>query len=144
MSYISNTWGSAEICVFSKFLRQSGSLLFRNFTISINPKSLKNGLHKKKGYLVFFATSLLPMPTDRDVWPYCAVVKDSFWAVVGKQNLGAVVPHEGDGEAYQIPFEDDNEGDGIFINPQSSLRMRVDKVEVAWSDIRYESKSWSC
>lgn len=36
--------------------------------------------------------------------------------VVGEQNLVNVVPYEGDGEAYQTPFGNNDDGDGICIN----------------------------
>lgn len=57
------------------------------------------------------------MPTDQDMWPHCAVANDSYWAAVCEQILGTAVPYEGDAEAYQTAFGDNDEGDGIFINP---------------------------
>lgn len=63
------------------------------------------------------------IPTDPNVWPFCEVVKDSFCVVIGNQDLGDVVPYEGDGEPYQILFEDNNGGDEVFINQRSLLRI---------------------
>lgn len=68
----------------------------------------------------------MPMPTDQDVWPHCHVVKGSFWAAVGEQNLEVVAPWR------------QQEGDGI--NPRSMLRMRLEKAEAAWSGIFFQSK----
>lgn len=98
---------------------------------------------QNKGYLVYPCTSLLPMPTDQDVWPHCAVAKDSFWTVGGEQKLGSTILYEGDGEAYQTPFGDNDEGKSIFINPQTLLEMQVEKAEAAWSTIHFASKSQS-
>lgn len=55
------------------------------------------------------------MPTNQDAWPYYEVVNDSIWSIVSKLTLGAASPSEGDEEAYQTLFRDNNEGDNIFI-----------------------------
>lgn len=77
------------------------------------------------------------------MWPLCDVVKDSLWVVVVEQNRAAAVTHEGDGEAFQTSFSNNNGGDGIFINPWSLLRMRAEKPEAAWLTICFESTSQS-
>lgn len=38
---------------------------------------------------------------------------------------------------------DDKEGEDIFINPRSILRMRLERVEVSWTKLRFETKSQS-
>lgn len=98
---------------------------------------------KRSGYLTYQGTTKLPMPTDRDAWAHCEVVKDLFWSTVSKQTLRTVAPSERDKEAYRTFSEDNNDGDDIFISPRSLLRMRVEKTEPAYSAICFESKSQS-
>lgn len=44
---------------------------------------------------------------------------------------------------YQTLFGDHPEGEGIIVDPRSILRMRIEKVEVPWSDLRFETKAQS-
>lgn len=85
----------------------------------------------------------MSMPTDRDTWPKCTVVDYSFWHVVNELSLGATAPFEIIGqdeeEVYPTLFED-NEGEGVLINPWSIMRMRMQKAETTWTEIRFESK----
>lgn len=41
----------------------------------------------------------------------------------------------------QTPFMDQKEGDGIFINFSSLLRMKIEKAELSWMELRFETKS---
>lgn len=45
------------------------------------------------------------------------------------------------GRCLQTLFENDREGEGVFINPQSILTMHMEKAEDAWSELRSESKA---
>lgn len=58
-----------------------------------------------------------------------------------EQNLKAAVSFEGWGSLSDTFFGDNNKGDGIFINPRSSLRMQVEKAEAACLSICFQSKS---
>lgn len=42
--------------------------------------------------------------------------------------------------AYKSPFMDQKEGKGIFINFMSILRMRIDRAEVPWTELRLKTK----
>lgn len=44
---------------------------------------------------------------------------------------------------YKTPFMDHKKAKGIFINPKSTLRMRIERVEVAWTELRFKTKSHS-
>lgn len=39
--------------------------------------------------------------------------------------------------SYKAIFEDHGCGDGAVLNPRSILRMRVEKKEAAWSELRF-------
>lgn len=41
------------------------------------------------------------------------------------------------------PFIDHKEGEGIYINPRSILRMRIERVKVPWTELMFETKSQS-
>lgn len=43
-------------------------------------------------------------------------------------------------DVYQSLFEDNNEGEGVFINPCSILRMCVQKAKAAWTGILFVTK----
>lgn len=62
----------------------------------------------------------------------CLVVKDTFWAMADEMPLGAL-----------IQFESADEEDHYVdqMNPPSMIRMRIEKVEVLWSNLRFESKT---
>lgn len=36
---------------------------------------------------------------------------------------------------FKTPIIDHKEGEGIFINPKSMLRMRIEKAEVPWVEL---------
>lgn len=79
------------------------------------------------------------MPTDRDAWHNCAMVKDSFWSMLNELLLESV---EADAEeVYQTLSEDNNDGEGMLINPSFIWTMRVEKAEAACAKILFESKS---
>lgn len=99
---------------------------------------LENDLYLEERLPCSPRTSVLLMPIDQDVWPHCTVVKDSLWATISDLNLGNIGPPEEDEVAYHTPFGDNKEGGSIFISPRSSLRMRVEKADAAWSAIRFD------
>lgn len=75
----------------------------------------------------------------RDILPKCLVVKDQFWITV-EERMEAQLPFgqssDSSGENissdHMTPFMDHKVGEGIFINPRSTLRMTIEKVEVPW------------
>lgn len=44
---------------------------------------------KKIGFFTYSGNNKVTMPTDRDTWSGCAVVKDSLWSMVTELSLGA-------------------------------------------------------
>lgn len=79
----------------------------------------------------------MPAPTDPNVWPFCNVGRTwrtGSWYCCSSRR---------DDEPYQILFRDKNGGDCVLINPQSLLRMGVEKAEAACLVICFESKSGS-
>lgn len=49
--------------------------------------------------------------------------------------LGEAIPRN-----HQVPFLDHKDGEGMLNHPRSILRMRVEKGEVCWSDVDFESE----
>lgn len=70
---------------------------------------------QQKGYLTYRGISLVLKPSDPNLWSFCDVVKDSLWAAVAEQGLGTVFSHEGDEEAHQTAFGDNNVGNGVLL-----------------------------
>lgn len=45
---------------------------------------------------------------------------------------------EGDEDnVYHTLFGDHREGNGVFTNPRSTLRMHIEKVEATWSELLF-------
>lgn len=69
-----------------------------------------------------------------------AALRCSERPILKNQEIRAAIPYKGDKKPYQTPFEDKQGGDGVFIDPQSLLRMWVEKAEAAWSAIRFKAR----
>lgn len=67
-----------------------------------------DSFQKKGRYLTYQGTIKVSMHTVQNEWPR---VKDFFRSIVGEVIIGATAPFEGDEEAYQTLFGDNNEGD---------------------------------
>lgn len=71
--------------------------------------------------------------------------EDHFWMAVDKLPMSAPPPFrstdEEDNHHYLALFDDHLKGDahGILINPRSIPRMRVEKGELLYADLRFES-----
>lgn len=46
-----------------------------------------------------------------------------------------------DYHSYMTPFLDHKVDECIFLNGRSSLRMRLERTEVPWTELRFESNS---
>lgn len=44
---------------------------------------------------------------------------------------------------YAAPFLDHKEDLGIFMNPMSILRIKMDRAKVPWTELRFETRSQS-
>lgn len=44
---------------------------------------------------------------------------------------------------HKTPFIDNKEGDGTFIHPRLILRMRIEREEIWYTELRFESESQS-
>lgn len=82
---------------------------------------MASSIKKKTGLLTYPGTNVMYMPTGRDMWPRCPLVKDLFCAMAIVMSLDATPPLESTEEdkdqAYQTLFGDHREGEGIVINP---------------------------
>lgn len=75
----------------------------------------------------------MPMLTNQDTWLKCVLVKDSFglwltnypWRPLPLESVGG-----DEEEAYQTLFEDNNDDEGMLINPKFILRMRMEKLRL--------------
>lgn len=96
-------------------------------------------VQSKTSLLTYTGTNKVLMPNEWDVWPMHAVVKSFFRSVVNELPLGAVASFESaerdEEDAYQNLFKGNNEGEGVFINPLSILRMPIEKAEAVWTEI---------
>lgn len=63
----------------------------------------------KKSALTYLGSSHLPLPTSRDVWPECLIIKDSFWEKADKTPTD-VVP------SFEHMEEDDGKEVYIYEN----------------------------
>lgn len=72
-------------------------------------------------------------------------MKEHFWEAAKKLPLSAPPPFESTNEEgnhiYLNLFDDHPKVDGILITPSSILRMRVEKGELPWADLRFKSKT---
>lgn len=48
-----------------------------------------------------------------------------------------------DSYKYVTPFLDHEEGNDIFVNSRSILRIRIESTKVPWTELRFEKKSQS-
>lgn len=105
----------------------------------------------KKKIITYPNLKAYPMATSRHIWSECVVVKDLFWKLANDNQTEAQIPLEQSSHSYgesatpeyKTLFMDHKEGEGIFVNPRSILRMRRERVEVAWTELRLETKSQS-
>lgn len=89
--------------------------------------------------------NLYPMTIDRHLQPQSVVVKDNFWVMVEENRTQAQVSFEQSSDSSsesafskcKTPFMDQQEGEGILINPRSILRIRLERVEVHWTEVRF-------
>lgn len=89
----------------------------------------------EKQLLTYPGSKALSVATCRDTWQ-CPVVKDQFWKIADKDRMEAQPPFvqsfDSLGEKFsspdRTPFMDHKEGKGIFINPRSILRMRIERA----------------
>lgn len=49
---------------------------------------------KRTGFLTYPDTKIVTLPTDRDMWPGCLVVKALFWAIDNALSLDAAASSE--------------------------------------------------
>lgn len=86
-----------------------------------------------------------PMATSGHVWPECAVMKERFWKMVNHSQTEQSSDFSGESTTleYKTPFMDKKKGEGIFVNSRSILRMRIERAEVAWTKLLFETKSQS-
>lgn len=76
-------------------------------------------------------------------------MKDKFWKIADEDRTEAQPPFKQSSDssrknissAQRTPFMDHKEGDGIFINPRSILRMRIEMAEVPWTELKFKTKS---
>lgn len=75
------------------------------------------------------------------------VVKGYYWAKIEENRTAAPFEHlsssseESASLEYNTPFMDHKEGEGIMIIPGWILRMRVERAELCWSNMKFEAKS---
>lgn len=74
-------------------------------------------------------------------------MKHHFLKVEDKLSLSAPRPikraNEEDNHHYLMPFDDHPEEDGILTNPRSIMKMRVEKGELPWADLRIQIQNLS-
>lgn len=82
--------------------------------------------------LTWLGTSILPLPTSKDVWHLSQIAKDTFWAMVYLMVVVFVITfesfEEGKVHVYQtlfVPW-----GSGIVVDPRSILRIRIERAKV--------------
>lgn len=91
-------------------------------------------------------TNDVPFPPAEISWPLYPFVKDNFWERVRQAPVEAEVPFESRGSAgvvqsFQTLYRDHSEGHGVTIPPRSVLRMRMERSELPFSLMRFESKA---
>lgn len=60
-------------------------------------------IQKKTGFLTYPRTNRVPMPTERDTWHECTIVKDSFYALVNALPLDVASPIESvEGDKHDV------------------------------------------
>lgn len=96
--------------------------------------------------LTLLGTNDVPFPPAEIGWPLHPFVRDNFWERVGQHPVEAGVPFEdrdsaGGAQNFQTLFRDHPEGHGVTIPPRSILRMRVERFELPFSLMRFESKA---
>lgn len=80
-----------------------------------------------------------PMATSRHIRPECTVMKDLLWKMENDNQIEPQFPFEQSSDSfggrifpdYKTPLMDHNEGEGIFVNLNSILKMRIERAEVA-------------
>lgn len=88
---------------------------------------------------------MVPMPELRDRWLLIKILLDSFFdrEPVGGGELAVRANKDDDAPLsqllHQTVFFGHNQRNGVTISPRSILRMRIQRNEVAWTDIRFES-----
>lgn len=90
-------------------------------------------------------TDEIPLPPPEISWPEHPVVKDHFWEKVRTGPIRAEAPAEGGSseggvQSFQTLFRDNEDGHGVTIPPRSVVRMRVERPEMPFGFVRFESK----
>lgn len=70
--------------------------------------------------------------------------KDSFWAMANELSFDVATLFESVNEeqphVYQTQLDDDPREDSI-VNPQSTMRMRIERTEVLWENLQFKLKA---
>lgn len=90
----------------------------------------------------------VPMVIERRFSFENFVVKEQFCAKVEKNATEADILFEqsscssdqSDIPTYKTPFMDHKKGEGILISPSSILRVRVERADIWWTDVKFEAR----
>lgn len=128
---------------------------YQNFKTSFNPcftdlcTRFRSYQSQKEAFNVSNSKAY-PIATNRHVWLECTMVKDRFWKM-GNENQTVA----------RISFEQSSNSSGesttsdtwfpswitrkvnVSLNPRLITRMRLERAEVAWTELRFEGKSQS-
>lgn len=87
----------------------------------------------------------LSVVSAKESWGLCLIANDQFKEAVVRLTLSAPPPLESTDEEQHhhcLPLFDDHPREyGILINPWPILRMRIEKIDLPWADLRDESKT---
>lgn len=120
---------------------------FRNFFLFLN------GSQERSTILTVHSSNAIPVPIERHTWSAHPIVKDYFWDRVPKDLVEAGYPFKYksadsftsgvplNNQSFQTLLHDSENGEGELIPPKSVLRMRIEREEVQFYNIKFESKA---
>lgn len=75
---------------------------------------------------------------------YCTILEDSFWVMGTALAFDVTAPfksmEEDENHTHQTLSGDHREDEVVVSNPRSILHMCIEKIDAAWTDLRFDQK----